>query len=179
MLRMSLMGKRHQNVHIQKIDHGNSCRSSLTISLDIGSVPRVRLVTRKPLTGSTIYSLVRFGTPCGVSTTLSPLTSHTNCTPGVNPSLLRTSRGRTTCPLLESVVVTMHRGIVPPSQKSGKIGLLWPDLVRLVPRGGRQGSHPDGLGAAFIEALDVSFVGWGESGLGDWGRGAGDFAAPA
>jgi hypothetical protein len=94
-----------RNTHIRQQLHGNSASNSFTISLDTVSEPSGRFTTRNPLIGSTTYSFTRFGTPCGVSTMLSPLTSQTRRTPGAQPSLLRTSRGSTTCPLLESRVV--------------------------------------------------------------------------
>ncbi len=102
---MILIGKRQQNINIQQQPHGNSSSNSFTISLETVSEPIARFATLNPLIGSTTYSFTRFGMPCGVSTMLSPLTSQTRRTPGAKPSLLRTSRGSTTCPLLESRVV--------------------------------------------------------------------------
>jgi hypothetical protein len=102
---MILIDKCQRNIHIQQQPHGNSFSNSFTISLEIVSEPIARFATLNPLIGSTTYSFTRFGMPCGVSTMLLPLTSQTRRTPGVKPSLLRTSRGSTTCPLLESRVV--------------------------------------------------------------------------
>jgi hypothetical protein len=72
-----------------------SSRSLRTISLDTLSALGLRLETRRPLTGSVMYSLLP-REDWGVRITLSPRISHISFAPGARRSWVRRSRGKTT-----------------------------------------------------------------------------------
>src|SRR4029079_10613241 len=93
-----------ERVHIQKISHGKSDSAARTSSL-VTLIPRGDLVTRSPVLLSLMSRPVAFTGCCGVSRMESPCTSHFSLAPGRKCNWDRACFGRTTWPLLESVVV--------------------------------------------------------------------------
>ena len=110
MVRVPFMRESHQDVYIGQRSQGKSSIAAATILLETDSAPSRFFVTRKPVRGSVMYSRVRFAGCSGVRMTDSPSTLQTKRMPGANPNLLRTNCGNTTCPLLESRVVTISEG---------------------------------------------------------------------
>src|SRR6266704_393082 len=104
MQRMPSVGQRNQRIHVEQVSHGKSIKAVRTSSL-VTFVSAGDLVMRNPDFGSLIMR-GRSVTGCsGVSTMECPCTLHANFTPGRRCRRTRACLGRTTWPLLDSVVV--------------------------------------------------------------------------
>lgn len=118
MIRMPLMGQRDQGIHVKQPPHGKSSKRVLILSEVTDSDSLRALVTRSPVCGSVTYSLTKRRRCSGVKITESPWISHLSLAPGAKCSLLRTRRGKTTCPLLERVVKVMRKWL---ADRSGRV----------------------------------------------------------
>src|SRR6516162_2290796 len=93
-----------ESVHVEQVNHGKFAKiSSTSLLLNVGAFgPALR--AGSPVTGS-VTSLTRFGRfRRGVNTILPPSISASSGSPGRISSRRRSGPGRTTCPLVETLV---------------------------------------------------------------------------
>src|SRR5271169_834132 len=99
----------HQSVYIEEIFHGNSDKISETCSLLIVAAFGPALRTGRPEIRSTTMLTLRERVLLGVNTIRPPSTLASSGSPACRPSLRRIGPGRTTCPLVESLVSTVRQ----------------------------------------------------------------------
>jgi len=99
----------NQNIHIEKIFHGNSARISSTSLLVSTGAPGPAVRTGRPVTGC-LMILARGGRALwGVRTMRPASTLASSESPARMPSLRRRGPGRTIWPLVETLVCTLRQ----------------------------------------------------------------------
>ena len=96
--------QRHESIHIEQIPHGNSDKISETCSLLNVAAFGPALRTGRPVIRSTTMLTRRERVLLGVNTMRPSSTLASSGSPACRPSLRRIGPGRTTCPLVESLV---------------------------------------------------------------------------